>query len=112
MGLEWIFLFVIVGLYLATCSMSYNDAFRQSNYYLPSTILIGLLCSIIWNCMVKYLNDKNKIYFYSLVWDVCSIFIYYAFPLIFLNVKIHKFGIVGVALIIIGLVIVKMNTVD
>jgi len=76
---------------------------------MPTTIIIGLICSIIWNSMVKYIDDKNKIYFYSLIWDISTIFIYYLYPILFLNIKLHKLGIVGILMIVVGLVIVKLN---
>lgn len=92
--------------------MSYNEAFRRSDYFIPVTILIGLLCSIIWNSMVKYIDDKNRIYYYSLVWDVSTIFVYYLFPLMFLNIKLEKFGIIGIIMIIFGLFVVKLNIIE
>lgn len=110
--MEWFFLVIVVGCYLTTCSMSYNEPFRRSDYFLPTTIAIGLLCSLIWNSMVKYIDDKSRIYYYSLVWDISTIFVYYLFPLFFLNVKLEKYGIIGIVMIIAGLITVKLNIIE
>lgn len=110
--MEWFFLVIVVLCYFTTCSMSYNEAFRRSDYFIPVTIAIGLLCSIIWNSMVKYIDDKNRIYYYSLVWDISTIFVYYLFPLIFLNIKLEKVGIIGIFMIVAGLIVVKLNIIE
>lgn len=109
--IEWSLILLAIGLYCCSSYLSYSDAWRRSPWLIPVGMSIGIVSSIAWFMLVKQVDDKQRIYFYSLIWDtiICSCF--YIVPIIFFSVKIDRWSFLGLALMICGLVIIKLRAV-
>lgn len=108
--MEWFWL-VIAGIIYSICAyMCYHESFRNSQWYMPAGLILGFMAVIIWFSTVRLIGDKHRIYFYSLMWDAVLVGVYYVIPILFFNVRLDKWGIIGLALMTLGLVLVKMRT--
>jgi hypothetical protein len=105
----WLTFILAFVLYAASAYLSYHKEWKSSNFYFPLGIFVGLLITTLWFWLVKNMDDKNEIYFYSLVWDAIMIGVFYIVPIIVYGVNINKIGLIGLFLIICGLIIFKTS---
>ena len=106
--MEWFILVLVAFLYSISVYISYNEQIRQSNWYIPSSGFIGLIGGVLWASMVKWLDEKEKIYFYSLAWDTIIVAVFYFLPFFF-GIKLSVNGIIGITLMTIGLILIKLS---
>ena len=104
---EWLILAVIACMYCVSAYLSYSEGCRRAPWYWPVSILVGLVISATWYAMVKYLDDKQRIYVYSMCWDTTMCCAFYITPLVFFGVKLDRWSVVGLAFMLTGLAIIK-----
>ncbi len=109
--MEWLGLLLVGLVYTIGAYLSYGDEFRQKWWFIPVCTVLGTISGTMWFIMVKLIDDKQRIYVYSLMWDMVMMSIYYLFPLLFLGVKLDKWSIFGLCLMICGLTIIKVRAV-
>ena len=108
--MQWLLLMIVSIIYLCESYLSYSDAWRRSYCYLPISIGLGLFSCIIWFVTVKYLDDRQRIYIFSLFWDSAMCFAFYLVPIICYNVKLDCWSLFGLFLMVAGLTIIKIKT--
>lgn len=107
--MQWILLFVAMIFYIISCYLSYQEWFRQSVHYYWVSLLLGMVISLIWYGMVRHLNDKDAIYLYAIVWDISLVMVYFILPLLLFDIKLTRFGLTGVGLIFLGMILLKVK---
>lgn len=95
---------------MLSCCITFNKSHHDKWYYIPCGLLITLIINSIWYSSAKHFSDERKIYIFSLYWDfiVCSIYLF--FPLIIMNTKLDKWCYVGIALMFLGILIIKIKS--
>lgn len=106
--MQWIALVVVFVLYSICCYFTFDDRTRAKWWYVPSGVFLGIVCNTIWLFMTRSLDDKEKIYFYALFWDAMIVVVFYGMPILLFGVKLNKWGLLGLALMITGLTIMKI----
>jgi uncharacterized membrane protein len=96
------FIAFIIGAYF-----SYNDEQRRSPWFYPVYLSVSVACSLIWIVSAKCLDNKRHILVYSVFWDSLLMVAYYLLPLLFFGVKVNTGMLVGIALVLIGIMLVK-----
>ena len=108
--MEWIGLLLVAILLIISCVLGYSDAFRGSQFYYPICFTIGTVLNAVWYWVVQYIgSDKHRLYVYSVIWDAVIVAVFYLIPLFFCDVHLSKWGILGLALIIGGLALIKFG---
>lgn len=107
--MEWLVLLLAGIVYTFSAYLSYNEEWKKHWSYYPTGIFFGILVSILWYYLAKHIPEKNRIYFYSLVWDTIMIFVFYFTPILFYGVTLNKANLIGLALIILGLMVFKLG---
>lgn len=108
--MEWLSL-ILVGFIYCICSwLTYSEDIRQKWYFIPLAVLLGTIVSLIWFCTVRYIDNKQKIYVYSLFWDFVMMGVYYIYPIIFLGIKLDGWSVFGLFLILTGVIIIKLRS--
>jgi multidrug transporter EmrE-like cation transporter len=107
---EWLVLVVIGLLYVCSAYLSYNEEWRRTDWFWPVSVVLGLVISSVWFAMVKYLDDKQRIYVYSLCWDSLMCGTFYLVPLIFFGVKLDRWSVLGLILMIAGVMLIKVRS--
>ena len=94
----------------AAAFVTFHEPVHKSRWFIPAYLTAGLACNIIW-CVVTryYLEGKDRIYSFSLMWDTVIVLVWYLIPLFAFGVKIDKWGVLGLALMILGLAIFKLR---
>jgi hypothetical protein len=82
---------------------------REKWWFVPLSVGIGTIVSTIWVLTIRYLGDKQKIYVFSLFWDFVMMFVYYLLPVVWFGVKLDKWSVGGIMLMVLGLVVLKMR---
>lgn len=108
--MEWFTLLLVGVVYTISTYLTYSEDIRQKWYFIPLAVLLGSLTSVLWFCTVRYINDKDRIYVYSLFWDFVMIAIFYLYPVLFLGVKLDKWSLLGLFLVLVGIVIIKIRS--
>ncbi len=107
MLVPWIFLFLIFCTHSLCCYLSYEKWAQEKWWYLPIGMLTGCISNILWFLSTRMISDAKNIYIYSLFWDLVVISVYFLLPIIIFDIKLNKFGFIGLLLMLIGLLLVK-----
>lgn len=107
--MEWFWLFIVGILYCICAFLTYKEEWRYEWWYLPISSFFGSVLVLIWYLVIRHIGDKDRIYFYSLCWDGVLVGVYYFLPILLFGVRLERMGIVGLALILVGLVMIKLS---
>lgn len=105
--MEWIVLLFASLLYFARAYLTYTEEARKQWWFIPFAVGLGVITSIMWFSIVKWMDDKQRIYVYSLFWDTAIIAVYYLMPPLLFGVKMDRWALLGLALIVGGVVLIK-----
>jgi uncharacterized membrane protein len=103
--MEWLLFCVAFVTYILACWLTYHKDYQAHWSYL----WVGAALSYIWYQSAVLMGDKQRIYFYSLCWDIMMVGIYYFMPILFFGVKLDWRAWVGTALITAGVLIFKVG---
>lgn len=104
---SYLLLVPVFVLCLAGSGLSYSDSLRRGPYYVPAMVLLGAACACLFAWGAWLLDDAGKVFVYSLAYDVVVLACYYLFPLLVMGVRVPPGVLVGAALVVAGLVVVK-----
>jgi len=107
--MECAIILAVMTLYSTSVMLCYNSETRNSWYYPVVSILIGLCISSMWVTGVRVLDNKERIFFFSLCWAFAVIFVDYVIPLVFFGLNVNKYVVLGSLIVAAGLVIMKLN---
>jgi hypothetical protein len=90
--------------------LSYTDAFRRAWWYSPLFVTLGAATTYLFAWGAKLLDNKEKVYIFSLYYDSAMMVAYYLLPLLIFSTRPTTGVLVGTSLvvIVIGLFIVKV----
>ncbi len=107
--MEVVVLVIISIVYAIGCAFTYNEKFRQSDWFVLIGVAIGVTINALWFYAVKCLDDKDRIYTFGLIWDSIMMITYYLLPILMFGVKLDKVTIIALLLIVIGMVLLKVK---
>lgn len=103
----WLVLIPATILFIVGAFFTYRDDLRNGQWYIPVIIIDSILACILWIWAARLLDDKNKIFLLSLLWDLSMVTCYYLLPLLILDFKMTRAFYIGSALILSGLFVIK-----
>ena len=103
----WHLLFPVFLLCCAGSWLTYSDSRRQASWYPWVMVLLGAGCAYLFSLGAQWLDDKVRVYVFSLVYDCLMVAAYYVLPLVVLGVKVSPGVAVGAGLVVAGLVVIK-----
>lgn len=106
-----IYLQFILGmvLYSAIASLSYYGNFKQSQWYVPLGMFLGLTTSLIWFNISKAEPDPSILIIKGLWWDAMLTLIFIIIPLLFFGARLSMYQWVGFGLVLLGLGMAKLG---
>jgi hypothetical protein len=107
--MEWLIILAVMSLYSTSLMMCYSDSTRNSWYYPIFSLGFSLIVSTLWVTGVRYLDNKDRIFFFSLCWEFSVIFIDYTIPLVFFGLNVNKYVVMGSFVVAMGLTIMTLN---
>lgn len=107
--MEWLIILAVMSLYSVSLMMCYSDSTRNSWYYPIVSLGFSLIVSTLWVTGVRYLDNKDRIFFFSLCWEFCVIFIDCTIPLVFFGIGANRNVVIGAFVVAAGLTFMKLN---
>jgi drug/metabolite transporter (DMT)-like permease len=107
---QFVALFLIGIMYGFSAWLTYKESNRNSSWFIPALLAIGTVVNLVWAGMARYLDNKQKIYIFSLLWDTVMVLVWYFIPILFFGVKIDRWILLGVLLMVLGLSIIKVRS--
>jgi len=107
--MELIILFLVVLIYSASLIITYSDDIRRSSFYIPLSLVASILIGLLWSTGIKHIDNKDRIFLFSLCWEFMILIIDYIVPLIFYSLSVNKYVILGSFIVAVGLTIMKLN---
>ncbi len=104
--LAWLLLIPAFAFFMIGSYATYNDAFRRSYHFAPVFLSMNFLCGLVWLYASRILDDKTKLFIYSMFWDALMMFCYYVLPLLFGGIRPNYGIIIGSILVVGGLSVV------
>lgn len=103
----WYLLLPAFLVFLVGSAMSFSDTFRRSTWFIPGFTTANLAIGFLWIWAARLLDDKAKIYVFSLYWDSLMVLCYYILPLLAMGIKLNSQTVFGIVLTVIGLIVIK-----
>lgn len=103
-----IFLSITAVIYVISCWLTYSD-YKNEWWYIPIGVFLGVITGIVWYTAVKVFDDKQRMYVFNLLWDAMMMAIYYIMPLLLFDVKLTKWMVAGMTLIVAGAIVIKIK---
>lgn len=108
--MEYLFLTLAGIIYFAYAYLSFSDTFdKNSLSYFIAIMTVGFFYSLNWYLSVRLLDSKNDFLIFTMMRDFIYIATFYFAPILLFGVKIDKFGTLGMASMIIGLILMKLG---
>ncbi len=108
--MEWLFLALAALLYGVGCWLTYANDLKKFWWYIPLGVFFGCLINVVWFVAAKAFPDKHRMYIFSLLWDAGLMLIYYGLPLLLFGVKVNRWTVGGMMLIVVGAAIIKLKS--
>jgi uncharacterized membrane protein len=102
-------LLVVIVLQSCLCFMAFTKSIHNHWWYLPCGVCLGIATNILWLTTTKALSSREQVYALSVLWDCAMVNIYFVIPVFFCGVKLDKIGMIGVALTMLGALLVKIR---
>ena len=108
--MEWAFLLYAAIIYFAYAYLAFNEHFDKNGYfYFISFMLVGFVYNFLWYWSTKIVKSKDELFFLVLMWDVVYMVVFYFTPVMLFNVKLDRWGIIGMITMIAGLLLMKIG---
>lgn len=108
--MEWLILFAAMVFYSISLLLCYSQGIRSAWYYVPLALSIGLCTSLMWTLSVKIIDNKEKIFFFSLCWEFLVILVDCLIPIVFFGISANKYMVIGSVIVVLGLIVMRLNT--
>jgi len=104
-----ILLYFLLGfvIYSLNAYISNSSDFKQSQWYITTGILLGIIANFCWFSMIRGING-NQVLFMGLYWDLMIVLTFMATPFLFFNLPLTLTKLIGLGMIVIGLVVTKL----
>jgi hypothetical protein len=67
------------------------------------------MVSTLWVSGIKLIDNKERIFLFSLCWEFSVISIDYLVPLVFYGLNVNKYVVLGSLIVAVGLTVMKLN---
>ena len=67
------------------------------------------MVSSLWVSGIKLIDNKVRIFLFSLCWEFSVISIDYLVPLVFYGLNVNKYVVLGSLIVAVGLTVMKLN---
>lgn len=95
-------------LYSFGAYLSNSPIMKLSAYYMPLAILTGVFCNFLWFSMAKAIKDNSEVLMLGFYWDVMIVSSFVLVPILFFQVNLSLYKIIGLALIFSGIIFTKL----
>ena len=89
--------------------LSYSDEARRAPGYVWQMVVLGAVCAGLFAAGAQRLDDKGKVYVFSLVYDLFVLAAYYVMPILVFGVRLSWPVVAGSILVLAGIVIIKIG---
>lgn len=87
--------------------ISYHPAIRSHQYFYLFGLSLALFSNLLWLYGVRYLNNKDHIFWLGISFDIIVTATSIIIPILFFDLKFNRFVWLGIVLLLIGLLIIK-----
>lgn len=105
----YILMVTAISLYAFKACMFYSVAIKQSHYYYFIGGLLSITISVLWLRVTHDTLDANNVFFYSNVFNLMGMCVDMFLPYFIFGLHFSRYGIMGIALVTLGTILVKMN---
>lgn len=107
--MEWLVIVAVMAIYSLSLVLCYDDGIRNSWYYPWLALSMGFVISSLWVAGVRAIDNRERIFLFSLCWEFSVISIDYLVPLVFYGLNVNKYVVLGSLVTALGLTIMKLN---
>lgn len=105
----WLLLLPAFSTHCVCAYLTYTKTMRESALYIPVSMSMTLLSTLIFTAAARQLQDAQEIMFFSFVWDILMLLAFYGVPML-----LHKEGIgtqsyMAATIIVFGLIWFKIT---
>ena len=104
----YLFLLPVALLAIAGAHLSFNEPSSTRTLWIMPALSASL--GLLWAFAIRYTQSKEDTYVLSLWWDVIVVAAYTVLPVVAFGVELNRWQAVGVALVVVGLIVVKGAT--
>ena|ERR1017187_7186126 len=95
-------------LQLVYCKLVYSS-FKHSSYFPYVAMLSGMLGQFLWSLIVRHVSGNTDITISGVIFDSVTFLVWAILPLVLYGSYFNKMGIIGVAFVAIGMILVGLQ---
>lgn len=103
-------LLMVTFIYSIASMATYKQEIRDSNFFLPISMSVSIMSSLLWVFTVKTMNDTDKIIAFSMAWDIIIVALYAVIPAMLQEKSIGWQGWIALTIAIAGVLWFKAVT--
>jgi hypothetical protein len=107
--MENIIVLIVFFLYGISMSLSYNDSFRNTWYYVPVCVSFSLVCGTMWAFGTRITNGNERLLMFSLAWEFSVILVDIIVPYLIYGITPTRGFFLGSMMVVVGMVIMKLS---
>lgn len=101
---NWILVFIGSLFYILEAVYAYSNFIKSQWYYMPLALVTAVCGASFWFWIAKH-APKDQLYSLACTWDFLLVSYFYFIPIMFFGIKLNKQGLVGLALMFLGVIL-------
>jgi len=102
--------FLVAGfIYFFYSWLVFNPEYKDKAWVYPVGVFCAVIANLIWIYISKITADSSRVIIYGTIWDVIITASTIAVPILMFGTRLSNYAWLGLALIIIGLFILKFS---
>jgi multidrug transporter EmrE-like cation transporter len=91
--------------------LTFKPELKVSAYLMPIGLSLALIGNLLWILLAKSTQEPAKLIMYGMMWDTMITLSFLLVPMMFFGVRFTLVGGVGCALVVVGLLMMKLGTI-
>lgn len=108
--MQYLFLLMAALIYFMYAYLAFDERLPKDGLcFFIATMIVGVFYNFLWYWSARIITEKTDYFMFVLLWDFVYISVFYFTPVILFDVKLDKWGMIGVISMIAGLLIMKIG---
>ena len=104
------FLFCAGIVYFAYAFLAFSTDIEKNGFsFFALSMTVGFFYSLLWYVSTIVINNKEKLFTFTLAWDFVYMAVFYFTPILLFGVKMDRYSITGLVCMLVGLAIMKIG---
>lgn len=107
--MQTLFLALAGLIYFLYAYLAFGKLEKNGVMFFVCSMIVGFFYSLLWYWSARIVEEKSDYFLFVLIWDFVYIAVFYFTPVMLFGVKLDMWGVLGLATMIGGLLLMKLG---